>query len=64
MEAAVEVAPKLESEYIWYGLAALVIVLGVLYVIGHNPGNGGNGGPDEEPEPEPQPDPGELVYIQ
>lgn len=49
-------APKVESEYIWYGVAALVIVLGVLYIIGHNGGgNGGNGGPDPDPEPEPQP---------
>lgn len=47
---------KVESEYIWYGVAALVIVLGVLYIIGHNGGgNGGNGGPDEPVEPDPQP---------
>lgn len=50
------VTPRVDSEYIWYGVAALVIVLGILYVIGHDQGGNGGKGPDEpDPEPEPQP---------
>lgn len=63
MTEAVTATPKIESEYIWYGLAALVIVLGVLYIIGHN-NDGGNGGrgPDE-PDPDPEPQPQQEQYV-